>query len=184
MTVFTHEIHEEATDEYGTPLDFHRPIADAVGGFDLDPAAGAERRPLADRRFTADDDGLTRAWDGKVWLNPPFSEKALWVRRAREQVAAGNVQTAVVLLSVDTSTDLFHRHLAKADLICFRRGRLAFDGGGDSPNFGVLLAVFGEVNDDLLSVLQHMGTVFENRDMLSRSEQSRLPIERGGGGSR
>jgi len=180
MSLFAHKIHEDSSDEFGTPPEFVRPISEAVGGFDLDPAAGAERKPLASTRFTQEDDGLTQEWFGTVWLNPPFSEKTRWVRKARAEVADGNVGTAVVLLPVDTSTQLFHTHVTDAAAVCFVEGRLSFDGGDDNPNFGVLLAVFGETSDELLDALDRKGSVFQIDEKHERAEQQELFVDGGG----
>jgi hypothetical protein len=45
----------------------------ALGTFDLDPCA-ALRMPWSTARVMWDraDDGLSRAWQGRVWLNPPY----------------------------------------------------------------------------------------------------------------
>ncbi|MBP1921825.1 phage N-6-adenine-methyltransferase [Halorubrum alkaliphilum] len=174
MSLFSHEFHENSSDEFGTPAEFVRPIAEAVGDFDLDPASGAEATPHASTRFTKEDDGLSRERFGTVWLNPPFSEKERWVRRARSEVAAGHVETAVVLLPVDTSTQLFHEHVAPAPVVCFVEGRLSFIGGDRNPNFGILLAVFGEVPDGLLDVLDRRGTVYYEGERYQRARQQRL----------
>ncbi len=178
MSLFEHKFHEDSSDEFGTPADFHRPLAEAVGGFDLDPASGAEATPLASTRYTEEDDGLAQEWFGTVWLNPPFSEKTRWVRKTRAEVADGNVQTAVVLLPVDTSTQLFHDHVTDARAVCFVEGRLSFIGGDRNPNFGILLAVFGNVPPELMDVLDRKGTAFSVDEKHERAEQLTL-----GGGS-
>ena len=180
MSLFSHEFHENSSDEFGTPPEFVRPLADAVGGFDLDPASGAETAPHASTRFNEEDDGLSREWFGKVWLNPPFSEKTRWVRRARSEVSAGRVETAVILLPVDTSTQLFHDHVTSAPVVCFVEGRLSFDGGDRNPNFGILLAVFGKVSEDLLDALDRKGTVYHDEDRHERAQQQQL-FSNGGG---
>jgi phage N-6-adenine-methyltransferase len=174
MSLFSHEFHEDSSDEFGTPGEFHRPIADAVGGFDLDPAAGAEDSPLASTRYTKEDDGLSKEWFGTVWLNPPFSEKETWLRRAVAEVNAGRVGLAVVLLPVDTSTQWFHEYAATADALCFIEGRLSFVGGDRNPNFGVMIAAFGDVPHDLLDVLDRKGVVFQGPDRHQRHEQETL----------
>lgn len=179
MSLFSHEFHEDSSDEFGTPAEFHRPLADAVGGFDLDPASGAENQPLASTRYTKEDDGLAQEWFGTVWLNPPFSEKTRWVRKTRAEVAEGNVETAVVLLPVDTSTKLFHNHVTESAAICFVKSRLSFDGGDRNPNFGTLLAVFGEVSDDLLDALDRKGSVFRVDAKHERAEQQELATDGG-----
>lgn len=181
MSLFSHEFHEDSSDEFGTPGEFHRPIADAVGGFDLDPASGAEDQPLASTRYTKEDDGIRREWFGKVWLNPPFSAKEEWARKALNEVNAGHVELAVVLLPVDTSTQWFHDYVVEADALCFVEGRLSFVGGNRNPNFGVMLAAFGEVPDDLLDVFDRKGTVFEQDERHERARQTSLVAATDGG---
>jgi hypothetical protein len=59
-------------------------IIDAIGPFDLDPAA-ADPRPwdCAQHNYTAADDGLSQPWHGRVFLNPPFNryEVGRWIER-------------------------------------------------------------------------------------------------------
>lgn len=68
------------TDDYYTP----RWIFDTMGiTFDLDvacPPEGSINVPAA-RYYTAADDGLAQPWEGRVWMNPPYSKTAPWVRR-------------------------------------------------------------------------------------------------------
>lgn len=182
MSIFKHEYHEDKSDEYATPRWFFDPIAEAVGGFDLDPAAGAEEPgdPLASTRFTEEDDGLEQDWSGhpQVWMNPPFSEKEAFLRRFLMFFEDGEIELGVVLLPVDTSTDLFHELVAaKADYLFFMDGRLSFDGGGGrnrNPNFAVMLAIYGDPPDDLLELLSHRGTVIRLSDRYERSSQATL----------
>jgi len=68
------------SDDYYTPAW----IFDRLGlTFDLDVAAppgGAHWVPAA-RYFTVEDDGLSQPWEGRVWMNPPYSRVTPWVDR-------------------------------------------------------------------------------------------------------
>jgi hypothetical protein len=51
--------------------------------FDLDPAScPRELSSVPARRiYTVEDDGLSLPWEGRVWLNPPYSKPTPWVDR-------------------------------------------------------------------------------------------------------
>ena len=67
-----------ANDELYTPAW----IFDALGlQFDLDVASSNSDQVIvpANKRFTLEDDALTKEWYGQVWMNPPFSKPSPWV---------------------------------------------------------------------------------------------------------
>lgn len=67
-------------DDYYTPKE----VFAALGlNFDLDvcaPPGGVPWIP-AERYYTLEDDGLSKPWTGRVWMNPPYSKTTPWVRR-------------------------------------------------------------------------------------------------------
>ena len=65
--------HSSETEEHYTPTTIVEAGRLALGGFDLDPASCDEANVWikAPRIFTREDDGFTRPWWGRVFLNPP-----------------------------------------------------------------------------------------------------------------
>ena len=68
------ETHQQkgvvSSDEYYTP----KHIIEALGHFDLDPATPVNPKwSTADVMYTKEDDGLSKEWFGRVFLNPPYS---------------------------------------------------------------------------------------------------------------
>ena len=61
--------------EWYTPSIIIEAARKAMGNIDLDPTSSdyAQATVKADRYFTKEDDGLTKEWSGKVFMNPPFS---------------------------------------------------------------------------------------------------------------
>ncbi len=133
-----------ATNEWYTPAF----IFDALGErFDLDVAApldGPRYVPAKDW-FHSGQDGLSRAWRGFVWMNPPFGARnglAPWLDRF---FAHGN---GIALTPDRTSAPWWQDAATKADGILFTRGKVAFerpDGSvGRSPGSGVTLWASGQ----------------------------------------
>lgn len=106
-------------DEWLTPPQ----ILKAVGPFDLDPCAPIDRPwPMAKIHYTKNDDGLSKLWHGRVWLNPPYGAKTFaWLERLAKH------GSGLALIFARTETRGFHAQIwDKADALFFFRGRLCF----------------------------------------------------------
>lgn len=185
MATWGADTRKPETDEYGTPKSLIRPLADAVGGFDLDPCSGAEETPHAEETYTTQDDGLTQAWYGRVFCNPPFSEKIAWLEKTIDETQNGDTELIVMVLPVDTSTGWFHNLVTQSIAVCFMGpGRLDFDRrdkpNGKRPNFAVMLAVFGDrLPPELLGFLNTRGVVYYHRALYKEAQQTTLRTEGG-----
>lgn len=119
MSLSSHQSARMKNDEWLTPPS----IIVALGEFDLDPCAPASVPwSTARRYYTRKDDGLSKAWHGRVWLNPPFGAEAVkWLRRL---AAHGN---GIALVAARTETRAWYECVwGVADAVCFMRWRPHF----------------------------------------------------------
>jgi len=78
--ISTEKDYEDTVDARGTPESLIRELHKANGGlFTTDPCAGAEPRPIAEKRWTVEDNGLAQDWESSIFVNPPYSEMDDWV---------------------------------------------------------------------------------------------------------
>lgn len=162
------------TDEWATPPELLRALDEAVSGFDLDPCSGAEQQCIADSRYTAEDDGLSEAWFGTVWVNPPYSDMDRWMRKAVNESHREDVGTILVLAPARTSTQWFHNYASKATATGFIEGRLTFGDPRDQVRnapFPSIICVFGDAPDPLMDLLDRKGIVYRSEDREQRTEQ-------------
>ncbi|ELK54701.1 hypothetical protein D320_08635 [Haloferax sp. BAB-2207] len=171
--------------EFATPAKIWRPLSRAVGGFDLDPASGAEPTPIAPTRFTADDDGLSRPWFGSVFCNPPWSSngdgsaKHTWLQKARSEAHRDAVDVVVVVLPADTSAHWFHDHVLEAEAVCLvGPGRIPFVGEDRNPSFQLSVSAFGTIEQPLLDALNTLGAVIYGKQIYEPTVQTRLGGDR------
>jgi ParB family transcriptional regulator, chromosome partitioning protein len=140
---------------------------DVLGAFDLDPASceEANKNVKAARFYSAEDDGLTQEWHGRVWLNPPFSwpEIERFISKLIGEVQAGRVTEAICLTDNKTDTAWFRAANQVAAAICFteRIRFLRLDGGrGFVPNRGQAFFYFGPNKQRFAEVFGPLGFFF------------------------
>lgn len=152
--------HSSATAEHPTPVDIVERARRLLGGFDLDPAStllfnGTVR---AGRIYTAADDGLSKPWFGRVFLNPPGGKLRKIGGKWRR--VKGGVAKSGPMVWWDTLASAWqHGEVASAFFVgftleilrtsqaaalpvqafarCYPRERLAF--GGDDPTHANVL---------------------------------------------
>ena len=130
VSAFSHQ-----SDEWSTP----KPLWDLLNAefhFTVDAAAKPENAKC--RTFYTD--ALTHAWAGTVWLNPPYSKNAEFLKKAFEESQRG--QTVVVLIPSRTDTKYWHDYVMRAAEIRFVKGRLRFGGLKAQAPFPSTIVVF------------------------------------------
>lgn len=97
--------------EIYTPASIIEAARRTMGGIDLDPASSevANLRVRATRFFTQADDGLSKVWYGKLWINHPFSREynAKWINKLVSEFKAGNITAACAICFASTSEKWF-----------------------------------------------------------------------------
>lgn len=143
-----HQSASMKSDDWITP----QPIINALGPFDLDPCASVTQPwTTASVQYTVKDDGLSKPWFGRVWLNPPYGrETTKWMKK----LATHGNGTALIFARVET--EMFFRCVwREATGLLFIRGRLYFhrpDGERAPHNSGApsVLVAYGDYNMERL----------------------------------
>jgi phage N-6-adenine-methyltransferase len=152
--------------EWFTPPELVELARGVLGGIDLDPATHPKAQEIiqASQVFTKADDGLTKPWRGRVWLNPPYAQPLIdhFVTKMVIEVTAANVEAAIMLTHNYTDTAWFHRAAEVANAICFTRGRVKFyepDGEVAAPTQGQAFFYFGNQIELFVETFKSIGFV-------------------------
>lgn len=123
--------------EWYTPPEILESARLAMGSIDLDPASceTAQENVRANRYYVITDDGLSKKWQGNVWLNPPYGKDVIGLFAAKAVAERERYKQAVVLVNNATETAWFSAIASVASAICFLRGRVRFlDKSGKPAN--------------------------------------------------
>ena len=139
-----------SSNEWYSPRWIVDPAREVMGGIDLDPASceAANATIRAERFFTVADDGLAQPWRGRVWVNPPYSDRDLirWVSKLVDSMDSGAVPEAVVLLPAYVETKMAQAALARCAAVAFPAKRVQFERPGrptTNPPAGSMVVYFG-----------------------------------------
>ena len=171
-TIVPHNHRAQGTgeNEWYTPDKYIDAARDVLGGIDLDPATSliANKAVKAHAIFTAEDNGLSRDWHGRVWLNPPYSQPEIhqFSEKLAAEAEAGRITAAIALTHNYTDTKWFHRLATACQAICFTRGRIGFvspSGEKAAPTQGQAFFYFGADVERFVERFRDIGFVVEVR---------------------
>jgi hypothetical protein len=134
-----------ATSEHYTPKEIIEAAVDCMGAIDLDPCSNSHEDPVvpAAQHFTVEDDGLSRAWHGRVYMNPPYGRQiGAWIEKLCWEYTRGSTTQAIALVPARTDTRWWS--LLRNYPVCFVRGRLTFGGNSNSAPFPSAVFYLGE----------------------------------------
>jgi hypothetical protein len=169
-----HVSNNSEENEWYTPPKWIEAARKAMGGIDVDPAScdEAQKHIKAKKFFTIADDGLSKVWRGRVWLNPPYSRETCpkFIEKLLLYYREEAVSQACVLVNNATETAWLQDLLKASSAVFFPAGRISFlDRSGkpaNKPLQGQLIAYLGERSGSFCEAYESRGAVLLGRPSL------------------
>jgi phage N-6-adenine-methyltransferase len=165
-----HVAQNSGENEWYTPDDYLAPARTVLGEIDLDPASTAQANEVvqAEDFYTAEDDGLSQNWHGRVWMNPPYAADLIgkFTDKMAESYESGAVTASITLVNNATETQWFQRLARVASAICFPEKRVRFlspDGEKGAPLQGQALIYCGDEPELFADEYRALGFVVDVR---------------------
>lgn len=166
-----HVLQNTGESEWYTPPEYIACALAVMGRIDLDPASSfvANKTVSASVFYTASDDGLSKFWAGKIWMNPPYSAELVRVFIAKyvQHVMANDISEGMVLVNNATETRWFAELASVSSAILFPSGRVRFLdplGNPGAPLQGQALAYFGPNIDKFIEQFKEFGWIARLED--------------------
>lgn len=156
-------------DEWYTPALYIGLAREVMGTIDVDPASNshAQKTVKATRFYTTETNGLTKGWNGAVWMNPPYSNPDIqnFISKVIEEYAAKRTTQAIVLTNNSGDT-VWHQSLAEVSAArCITRGRVKFESTtreSNSPAMGQSFFYLGKRVAKFAEVFAEIGRIEVN----------------------
>jgi ParB family chromosome partitioning protein len=156
-------VQSSVSNEHYTPEAYIEAARDVLGGIDLDPAscAAANKVVKATKFYSIKDNGLTKPWKGRVWLNPPYGgQSGSFVAKLMEELRAERTSAAIILVNA-TATDTAWFQPLWDGVLCFTNHRINFAGEGErsGSTFGSVFVYFGPAPEVFAEHFEQFGAL-------------------------
>ena len=148
-----HVSNNSGENQWYTPEHIIEAARTTMGRIDVDPASShiANTTVKANTYYTESNNGLTKEWNGNVWMNPPYAQPLIsqFVEKLIEKFLSGEVKKACVLVNNATDTTWFHSIVRISSAICFTKGRVRFidmNGNPGAPLQGQAIIYIGKTD--------------------------------------
>ena len=150
-----------------------------LGEFDMDPCTPSNMPwQTAKVMLTEKEDGLKSKWEGRIWLNPPFSNIAPWIEKLARH---GN---GIVLIPFHVENPWFHWFVfgrADAVFVPMYRAINFYDPNGGKkhrPFTPLVLVAYGEENVRAMQRQKYVdGCLMRTGDFKEYISGHLLPVE-------
>ncbi len=151
--------------EWFTPQPIIEAARACMGGIDLDPFSSelANKRVKAESIFTKEDNGLSKMWWGRVWMNHPFSKEmnAVCIRKIVDGWGHRYFDVACCITFASTSERWFQPLLRYPQ--CFLHGRTNYHLPNGEMKRGVtkgsVVTYLGDYPEKFHEAFKLLGTV-------------------------
>lgn len=159
-----HVTNNSGCNEWYTPEKYINLAREVLGEIDIDPASCEFANETVNARlfYSEEDDGLTKPWRGRVWMNPPYSADliARFAEKFVREYRNGNITEGIVLVNNATETGWFSELAGAASAVCFPRGRIRYNSQTReslAPLQGQAFLYFGGGRERFLQVFSEIG---------------------------
>ncbi|MEO0843548.1 MAG: DNA N-6-adenine-methyltransferase, partial [Cyanobacteria bacterium J06643_5] len=176
-----------SSDEWYTPPNISELVIQVLGEITLDPCADEGKHIPAAMHYTTSDDGLIKEWNGRVFMNPPYSQPSVWIKKLQAEFESGRVTEAIALVPAATDTKWLSPIL-KSRPVCFWTGRIKFLDTNYNPRLSArqshCLVYWGENWERFKEVFDPYGVVYPPASMSVKqnvaTQNAVLTVERTG----
>ena len=159
-----HVTFNSGNNEWYTPEKYIEMARAVLGEIELDPASSetANKTVKADCFYTEQDDGLSKQWRGKVWMNPPYGTDLIgkFTEKFADEYTAGSITEGIVLVNNATETAWFSYLVEAAAAVVFPHGRIKYYSPtkeSNAPLQGQAFIYFGLNPEKFLEVFGGVG---------------------------
>jgi len=164
----THKPHvsnNSGNNEWYTPPEYIEAARTVLETIDLDPASSevANQFVKAEKFYTIEDDGLSKEWNGRVWMNPPYAARLVekFTKKLYQHLKLNHVSEAIILVNNATETRWYQSIYPFASAYCIPKKRIKYlDATGapaNSPLQGQVFLYFGSKPEIFIDVFSEFG---------------------------
>lgn len=152
-------LFQSKKNDWTTPISIIKCIQKLFKYIDLDPCADINLSVPAKKHYTENEDGLSKSWYGRVYMNPPYGRSIKkWIEKIKTEYESNNIIEGLALVPSRTDTKWFR--LLKNYPRCFVDGRLKFGDGVSPAPFPCCMFYLGKNIDQFTNIFSTFGNVY------------------------